>query len=148
MKTLPTAFATLALVYSSSAAAQNLAAMIQNGNEQLLNRGNLAVITDMFAANYVAHDETGTGPGVIRKFITDLRTAFPDIHVEVQVLSEQGNRITWLRTARGTQRGAFMGVPASGRTITWQDMVVTRYEGGKVAEEWAVTNLGERLRGP
>lgn len=136
----------LAFAWVSPAAAQNLAAMIQNGNEQLLNRGNLAVIPDIFAANYIAHGETGTGPDVIRKFITELRTAFPDIHVEVQVLSEQGNRITWLRTARGTQRGAFMGVPASGRTITWQDMVVTRYEGGKVAEEWAVTNLGERLR--
>jgi hypothetical protein len=32
--------------------------------------------------------------------------------------------------------------------IVWRDMVVTRYEAGKVAEEWSVSDLGERLRTP
>jgi len=34
-----------------------------------------------------------------------------------------------------------MGVPASGRAITWRDMVVSRYEGERIAEEWPVTDF-------
>jgi predicted ester cyclase len=53
-----------------------------------------------------------------------------------------------MRTHRGTHQADFMGVPASGRSVTWRDMVVTRYEAGKIAEEWAVSDLAEQLRAP
>jgi hypothetical protein len=38
-----------------------------------------------------------------------------------------------------------MGVPGSGRAITWRDMVVSRYAGDRIAEEWSVTDIGEQL---
>jgi steroid delta-isomerase-like uncharacterized protein len=124
---------------------------IQAANEELLNKGNLAVITDVFAPVYIAHatggDQTG-GPEVIEGFVQALRSAFPDLRVEVTILATQGDRVAWLRTARGTHQGEFMGVPASGRAIAWREMVVTRFESDRIAEEWAVSDLGERLRVP
>jgi steroid delta-isomerase-like uncharacterized protein len=152
MRALATAISVFAfLACAQPAMSQTLGTLVQSGNEQLLNRGNLAIAADIFAPTYTSHDTTGEvrgGPELIQKFVTDLRAAFPDLHVEVQVLLEQGNRVVWLRTHRGTHRGAYMGVPASGRSIVWQEMVVTRYEAGKVAEEWSVSDLGERLRTP
>ena len=133
------------------AEAQRLGAQIQSGNEQLLNRGNIGAATDIFTPTYTYHALTGDvrgGPEVIRQFVTELRTAFPDLHVEAQVLVEQADKVVWLRTSKGTHRGAYRGVPPSGRSITWQEMVVTRYEAGKVAEEWSVSDLGEHLRLP
>jgi len=127
-------------------------ARIQDANEQLLNQGNIAVAPEMFAGNYVVHQTSGDvagGPELIGEFVSQLRAAFPDLHVEVQVLATEGNRVAWLRTHRGTHQADFMGVPASGRVIEWQDMIVTRYdEDGLVAEEWGVSDLGERLRTP
>jgi hypothetical protein len=38
-----------------------------------------------------------------------------------------------------------MGTPATGRVLTWQDMVVTRYEDGMIAEEWGVSGLAGAL---
>ncbi len=34
-----------------------------------------------------------------------------------------------------------MGIPVSGRPIVWEEMVVTRHEGGLIAEEWGLSDM-------
>lgn len=123
---------------------------IAYANEQLLNQGNVDAVPELFAASYVSHglESRAQGHEVIARFVTNLRNAFPDLEVEVQVLATEGDRVAWLRTHRGTHEGEFMGVPGTGRPVTWQSMIVTRYEEGLIAEEWAVSDLGARLRAP
>ena len=144
------AFALWTIAWIQPATAQSLGAQIQSANEQLLNRGNLAGAADIFTADYTYHDTSGDvrGPEAIGQFVSGLRAAFPDLHVEVQILMEQGDKVAWIRVHRGTQRGAYMGVPPSGRSIAWQELYVTRFEGGKIAEEWGASDLGARLRPP
>jgi steroid delta-isomerase-like uncharacterized protein len=129
---------------------QDYGAQIQAANEELLNQGNVSIARDLFAPSYVAHLTSGDVRGFdfIEQFVTGLRTAFPDLHVEVEILAVDEDRVAWLRTLQGTHQSDFMDVPASGRSITWRDMVVTRYEAGKIAEEWGVSDHGERLRAP
>ena len=55
------------------------------------------------------------------------------------------NLNSWQRTHRGTHKGDFRGFPATGRRIVWRDMIVTRFRGGLIAEEWAISDLAERL---
>ena len=81
----------------------------------------------------------------IAELLTALREAFPDLQVEIEVLATEGDRVAWLRTSRGTHEGEFMGVAASGRQLVWQDIVVTRYENGMIAEEWGESGLAELL---
>ena len=54
--------------------------------------------------------------------------------------------MTWLRTHHGTQQVDFMGIPVSGRPIVWEEMVVTRHEGGLIAEEWGLSDMVERMQ--
>jgi len=124
------------------------APQIQAANEALLNQGDLDRIPEFFSETYVSHRTEGDGGGheAIHGFLTALRAAFPDLAVEVEVLATEGNRVAWLRTHRGTHQADFMGVGATGQRLTWQDMVVTRYEDGMIAEEWGVSELGAVLR--
>lgn len=124
---------------------------VESANDELLNKGNVGKVREFFAPAYVAHvtgQDLSGGPEVIEGFVKGLRAAFPDLSTEIKVLATEGDRVTWVRTSRGTHRSDYMGVPATGRVVTWQDMIVTRYEAGKIAEEWAVSDLGERLRVP
>lgn len=129
---------------------QDYGPQLRAANEELLTKGNVAVARDLFAPNYVVHFNGGEqrGPEAIEQFVAGLRAAFPDLRYEIEILATEGDRVAWLRTHQGTHQAEFMGVPASGRSITWRDMVVTRYEAGKIAEEWAVTDIGEHLRTP
>lgn len=122
---------------------------IQRANEELLNKGNLELAEEIFAPTYVAHVAEGDikgGPDAIKAFVTSIRTAFPDLKVEVEILATEGDRVAWLRTHRGTHQGEYLGVPASGRLITWRSIIVTQYEEGKIAEEWGVSDLAGRLQ--
>ena len=41
----------------------------------------------------------------------------------------------------GTHRGPLMGVPGSGKPMTWTATVVSRFAHGKIAEEWVEFDL-------
>jgi steroid delta-isomerase-like uncharacterized protein len=127
---------------------ESLASRIQAANSALIADGNLEAIGEFFAPDYVAHLTDGDlegGREAIRGFLGLLRRAFPDLRVEVEVLVEGQDRVAWQRTLRGTQRGDFKGFPACGRRIVWRDMVTSRFRDGLIAEDWAISDLAERL---
>ncbi len=142
-------FATLLIGCSAEEGDIDWAPQIQRANEELLNKGNLDLVEELFAPTYVFHGADGDsedGPDGIKAFLTSIRTAFPDLRVEVEILVTEGDRVAWQRTHRGTHKGEYLGVPASGRLITWQSIIVTQYEEGKIAEEWGVSDLAGRLQ--
>jgi predicted ester cyclase len=66
--------------------------------------------------------------------------------LKVEFLVDEGAKITWQRTLEGTHQVDMQGIPASGKKVKWIDMVVSRFENGKIAEEWVVSELmGELL---
>ena len=123
---------------------------IQTANTAVLADRNLEALEEFFTPDYVFHGtdrDMDGGLDVVRRFIGLLHSAFPDLQVEVEILVEGQSRVAWQRTLRGTQEGAFLGFPASGRRVVWRDMVVSRFRDGRIAEDWAVTDLAERLLG-
>jgi predicted ester cyclase len=126
---------------------RSLGSLIEAANTALIADGNLDAAEEFFTPDYVAHltERDLEGGGAVRGFVRMLHEAFSDIQVEVEILVEGENRIAWQRTVRGTHRGDFMGFPATGRQIVWRDMITTRFREGLIAEDWAVTDLAERL---
>jgi steroid delta-isomerase-like uncharacterized protein len=120
---------------------------IRIANSVLLVDGNLEAVGEFFTTDYVAHvtEQDVKGHGAIRKIVDMYRRAFGDLQVEVEILVEVGDRVAWQRTLRGTHQGAFQGFPATGRPLVWRDMVTSRFRDGLIAEDWAITDLAERL---
>jgi hypothetical protein len=65
--------------------------------------------------------------------------------LNIEILVEEGNTITWQRTLHGTHKANMMGIPQTGKKIKWNEMVVSRFEGDKIAEEWIVSELAGQL---
>lgn len=113
-------------------------------NDALFEKGNLDTAEHVFAADYVVHagGKTHKGVNFVKRFVGQLRSAIPDLHVvEVKVLSQDGDTVTWQRTLSGTHSTEMMGIPPTGQRTEWRDMVVSRFEDGKIAEEWTVSEL-------
>ena len=117
--------------------------------DELIGKGNLGIVDNSFVANYIAHtgETEYSGHTFIKRFANQLRAAIPDLQVvEVKFLAQDVNVIVWQRTLRGTHKVEMQGIPASGKKVQWVDMVVTRFEKKKIAEEWVVSELmGELL---
>lgn len=117
--------------------------------EELIEKSNLAIVDETFATDYVAHagEKECSGHSFIKRFAKQVRNAIPDLHVvEVNFLAQDANTIVWQRILTGTHKVEMQGIPGSGKKVKWIDIVVTRFNGEKIAEEWVVSELmGELL---
>src|SRR5688500_10100679 len=83
-----------------------------------INRGDLSVIDEHLSDDFADHEET---PGIpptkagVKTFFEMTRAAFPDFSFNIEDMIAEGDRVAARVTAQGTQRGEFMGVPASGK---------------------------------
>ena len=122
--------------------------LIKFANDEIIGKGNLDAIDEIFAADYVVHagGKDYKGHKFIRRFIGQLRAAIPNIRVmEVEILLQSGNTIAWQRRLSGTHKADMMGIPPTGQKVEWREMVVTRFEGENIAEEWVVSELAGEL---
>jgi len=115
-------------------------AMDRRFYEEVWNGGNLAVVDEFVAANYVDHDPQPTGAleGVegIKQSVTMYRTAFPDAHFTIEdQIAERDLLVTRWR-ARGTHQGPLMGIPPTGKPAMVTGISITRWASGKVVEGW------------
>jgi steroid delta-isomerase-like uncharacterized protein len=105
------------------------------------NSGNLAAIDELFAPDFVEH-QAGIAPGRdgVKGSIRALRTAFPDLRLEVEDAVADGDRVWFRLHGTGTHDGPFMGVPATGRRIDVTVIDIARIADGRLIEHWGVAD--------
>jgi len=64
------------------------------------------------------------------------RRAFPDLHAEIEDIFASGDRVAVRLRMRGTHEGEYLGIPPSGRTVSYVSHEFYRVEDGLIAEEW------------
>ncbi len=128
--------------------AQSNEERVRFANDEILAKGNLDVVDEIFATDYVVHagGKDHRGLAFVRRFAGLLRSAIPDLRVvEVALLLQAGDTIAWQRTLSGTHEADMMGIPPTGRKVQWSEMFVTRFDGEKIVEEWTVSDLAGQL---
>jgi len=104
-----------------------------------VNNGTLDDIDQLVAADSVDHDPApgqGPGPAGFKAMIAEMRTAFPDLHVEVEHLTATDDDVAFAYTVTGTHQGELMGHPATGKKVSFRGMQLGRFEGAKLVERW------------
>jgi len=108
---------------------------------EALNSGNLTTIDEVLAPGYV--DRTPS-PGLtpdregFKQGLTKFRAAFPDFRYTIDDEIVAGDKLVHRLTGRGTQKGEFQGVPATGKQATWSEIHIGRLVNGKVVEHWGL----------
>jgi steroid delta-isomerase-like uncharacterized protein len=108
--------------------------------EEVFNRGNMHLIEELIAPDFVEREELP--PGVPRNregvalLTTMLRSAFPDFKATIDDVVAEGDKVVIRLTWNGTQRGEFMGVPPSGNSMSIGVIDIFRIDGGKIVEHW------------
>jgi predicted ester cyclase len=127
---------------------QSHASKIKAATAAIVAGRQLDAVDEFFAPEYVVHGtdrDLAGGAAWVRRFVGMLHEAFSDLEAEVEILVESGDRVAWQRTLSGTQNGPFMGFPPSNRRVVWRDMATSRFQDGRIAEDWVITDLAERL---
>lgn len=104
-----------------------------------INHDNRAPVDDFFASTYAYHNpampEVKDLAGV-NQFNAMAYSAFPDIKFTIEDLIAEGDKVVYRYTARGTHKGAFMGISATNKPIEVAGIVISRIANGKFQEDW------------
>jgi predicted ester cyclase len=108
-----------------------------------LNRGNLGIMDEVSAPNVVFHFP-GSPPldlagfkGLMGMFFG----AFPDLETVIEELVAEGDTVVRRGYYRGTHRGAFQGIPPTGRQVTVPLIAIERIVDGRLVEHRASPDI-------
>ena len=87
-----------------------------------------------------------TGAQALKKVWAVLLSAFPDLHVAVEDVIAEGDKVVCGNTVTGTHQGEYMGRPPTGRSITYSEIFVFRFADGRIAETWGVVDVMSQMR--
>jgi len=103
-------------------------------------KGNLAVVDELVASDYIGHDpanpEPLRGPEGVKEFISTYRAAFPDAQITVEQQLAEGDLVATRWSGRGTHEGELMGIEPTDKQVTVTGLTISRLEGGKIVEEF------------
>jgi predicted ester cyclase len=114
-------------------------ALVQRMFDEVINGGNLELIDELFAEDYLDHGPFGDVPGrgTFKQMVTQWRAAVPDVHCEVDSLIGEGDLVAWLVHTTGTHTGDELGIPATGKPFVTVSANMARFREGVCVEHWA-----------
>ena len=107
-------------------------------NEIIKNK-NVAVIDELMDPNFIEHNPLpGQTPGSdgMKQMMGMFFAAFPDLDSTVDLLVAEGDVVAGRMTTTGTHTGDFMGIPATGKRVSFTEIHIVRIANGRAVEHW------------
>jgi len=107
--------------------------------EEGFNQGREAVIDELVSPKYRSQEEgmEAMGSEGLKELMRSFRTAFPDLHLQVEHILAEGDKVMTWAVFTGTHLGPLEAVPPTGKKVMVKDVDLWKLEGGKVVESWA-----------
>src|SRR5262249_27817649 len=116
-------------------------ALVRRWFDEVWNQGRERTIDELFASHGVGYglgepDVPIKGPAEFKPFVRNLRGAIPDIHIRIEDMLAEGDKVAARIVVEGTHKGDTLGVPASGQPVRFQGIVEVRIANGQIVEGW------------
>jgi len=121
--------------------------LVRRQTEEVWSKGNIAIIDEIHAPDFVGHFPFGESGGreELKQRVALHRAAFPDWTEQIEEFIAEGDRIVIRFTSRGTHRGEFRGISATGRSVRISEVAIYRIADGRIAEQWVFPDVGSLL---
>jgi steroid delta-isomerase-like uncharacterized protein len=119
-------------------------ALIRRLVEEIQNQHNVDAFDEFFAPSFVNYDPLPGLPGTLegaKQLHRMLFAAFPDLKMTIHDQAADGDKVWTRKTASGTHQGELLGVPATGKHVSWNIIDVMTIRNGKVTEHWVVADV-------
>ena len=108
--------------------------------DEVWNKGRMEAVHEMCTPGVIGHGHVQHAVDIglveFKQFAESLRTAFPDIRINIQETLAQGDKVAARWNATMTHKGAFLGTAATGRKVEVTGTTIVRIVDGKIAEGW------------
>ena len=119
----------------------------QHNNEDVVrtclpeaSRGNYDVFETILTPSYIVHPEEARGAAGLQEMVDGYRAALGDLRVDIEQQFSAGDRVATVSTVRGIHAGELMGTAPTGREVAFVMITISRFEDGRIAEEWEIAD--------
>ena len=129
---------------------KNKAVVMRYVNE-IQNGHSIDAIESVFAEDFVDHMASSGGlflggmDGLKQGYATFLN-AFPDLHVTVENLIAEGDKVVAYKTLTGTHSGPHLGIPATNKRVQYQIISIYSIMNEKIAGYWGLQDEMSLMR--
>src|SRR4051812_18132070 len=108
--------------------------------EDGMNARDLSLIDRYYAPEYrfTAPGLEVVGQEAMKGFVSAWYSGFPDVRFRLVESVAAGDTVAWHMIISGTHQGEMFGIPATGRSINVEVMVITRFVDGTWTEDHVV----------
>ena len=113
---------------------------IRTVREEALSKGRLDLLDGLYTEDYVYHGPPLLGdlrgPTAFRDMASGFVAAISGFREVIEDQVAEGDKVVSRWTGSGKHTGEIMRSPPTGKQITWTTIAISRFEDGKIAEEW------------
>lgn len=113
--------------------------------EEFINKNNPSVADELFADDFINHSpQFGVAPDRdgLKQMIAMSHQAFPDLHMTIEDIITENDKVVVRMRTTGTFTGEFLGVPPTNKSMNYPQISIIRFEDRKVKERW---NINDQL---
>jgi len=117
--------------------------------DEVVNQGNLDLIDELVAENFVEHEAfpglPTTGPEAPRAALGMFLAAFPGLQFTIDDMIAEGDKVVTRGTMTGTHKGEFMGIPPTNKSFKVQFIDIIEIHDGKATAHWGQTDQASMM---
>jgi predicted ester cyclase len=87
-----------------------------------------------------------TGARALKQVWPLLLRGLPDVHITIEDLIAEGDKVVSRNSVTGTHQGEYMGLPPTGKSVTYNEIFILRFVNGRIAETWGVVDVFSQLK--
>ncbi len=129
---------------SNKATLQRCVDAINSGNSERMAK----TIDEVFDPSVLAPVPSpgqAAGRGIKEIFVM-LRRAYPDLHIAIDDLIEEGDKLVARQTVTGTHLGEYLGLAPTGRSVTYDEIFIFRFVDGRITQTWGVVDVLAQMK--
>ena len=118
--------------------------LVRRFYEEVVNTGNIDQIESLISPGYCeVHDGTKHAVGIegAKEHVLGVRQTYPDLHITIDRQIAEGEWVVSCITARGTHKGAWLGMKPTGKSVVFTGVNVDRVVNGRIVEHGGAANL-------
>jgi steroid delta-isomerase-like uncharacterized protein len=130
---------------SNKATVRRFDDVVSTGDAEVISK----TIDELVEPNVLIHIPSpiqATGAQALKQVWAMLLRGLPDLHVAVEDVIAEGDKVVSRNTVTGTHQGEYRGLPPTGKPITYNEIFIFRFANGRIAEIWGVVDVFSQMQ--
>jgi steroid delta-isomerase-like uncharacterized protein len=115
-------------------------AIVRRLYEEVWNKRRVELVDELMSPSHAMHDshlpDSGVGPEAYKRNVARFVTGFPDLHLAVEDMVAENDKVAVAWTISGTHKGEFRGVSPTGKKVSLEGITINHIANGKIMDSY------------